>query len=88
MSDWFEAKRPLGIACYKGMPNAQRVGAGGRRKVRNLFSIRKDDRAATAVEYGLILALIFLAIVGAISGVATVTTDMWGNVSNQVAAAH
>jgi pilus assembly protein Flp/PilA len=56
--------------------------------MRNLLSIRKNDRGATAVEYGLILALIFLAVAGAIGGVATVTIDMWGNVSNQVAAAH
>ena len=56
--------------------------------MRNPLSIWKDDRAATAVEYGLILALIFLAVAVAISGVATVTIDMWGNVSNQVAAAH
>jgi pilus assembly protein Flp/PilA len=56
--------------------------------VRNPFTIRKDDRGATAVEYGLILALVFLAVAGAIKGVATVTTDMWGNVSNEVTAAH
>ena len=44
----------------------------------------RDNRGATAVEYGLILALIFLAIVGAISGVANVTIGMWGNVSSEV----
>jgi pilus assembly protein Flp/PilA len=56
--------------------------------VRNPFSIRKDERGATAVEYGLILALIFLAVAGAIQGVASVTIGMWGNVSNEVSAAH
>jgi pilus assembly protein Flp/PilA len=56
--------------------------------VRNPLSIRKDERGATAVEYGLILALIFLAVAGAIQGVASVTIGMWGNVSNEVAAAH
>jgi pilus assembly protein Flp/PilA len=56
--------------------------------VRILSSIRKDERGATAVEYGLILALIFLAVAGAIQGVASVTIGMWSNVSNEVAAAH
>jgi len=56
--------------------------------VRRISSIRKDERGATAIEYGLILALIFLAIAGAVRGVASVTINMWGNVSNEVAAAH
>ena len=34
--------------------------------MRRLFELRKDERGATAVEYGLILALIFLAMVGAV----------------------
>jgi pilus assembly protein Flp/PilA len=56
--------------------------------VRKAFAIAKDERGATAVEYGLILALIFLAVAGAIHGVATTTIGMWGNVSNDVSAAH
>jgi len=52
--------------------------------MRRLFDIRKDERGATAVEYGLILALVFLAIVGSVSLVATTTTTMWNNVSEQV----
>ena len=48
------------------------------------LSLIKDKRAATAVEYGLILSLIFLAMVAAIKGVATETTEMWNNVSNAV----
>jgi pilus assembly protein Flp/PilA len=55
--------------------------------VRNPFAIRNDQRGATAVEYGLILALIFLAVAGAIKGVATVTIGMWENVSNEVKSA-
>jgi pilus assembly protein Flp/PilA len=56
-------------------------------QVRNPFAIRNDQRGATAVEYGLILALIFLAVAGAIKGVATVTIGMWENVSNEVKSA-
>ncbi|PJI90268.1 Flp family type IVb pilin [Sphingomonas koreensis] len=41
-------------------------------------------RAATAVEYGLILALIVLALMGALIGLADVTTSMWTNVSDAV----
>lgn len=46
----------------------------------------KCQRGATAVEYGLILALIVLAIMAAVSNVATKTTGMWNNVSTQVLA--
>ena len=42
-----------------------------------------DKRAATAVEYGLILALIFLAMVFSLQSVASVTTGMWNDVSNK-----
>lgn len=43
-----------------------------------------NERGATAVEYGLILALIFLAVAGAIRGVAVVTIGMWSNVASDV----
>jgi len=45
------------------------------RRFRGIF---KDERGATAVEYGLILAMIFLALV------ADITISMWGNVSAAV----
>lgn len=48
----------------------------------------RDRRGATAVEYGLILALIFLAMVGAVAGLADTTTTMWNNVSTRVQEAH
>lgn len=47
-------------------------------------AVTRDRRGATAVEYGLILALIVLAIIGAVTEVAGVTIDMWNNVSNNV----
>jgi len=43
-----------------------------------------SNTGATAVEYGLILALVALAAMVAISGVADGTIDMWDDVSNQV----
>ncbi len=44
----------------------------------------KCEKGATAVEYGLILALIFLAIVGAVSSVADKTISMWDYVETEV----
>ncbi|GAO77424.1 Flp family type IVb pilin [Sphingopyxis sp. C-1] len=41
----------------------------------------RSTRAATAVEYGLILALVFLAAIVAITDVANSTSAMWGKVS-------
>jgi pilus assembly protein Flp/PilA len=52
--------------------------------VQLLKRLSPDCRAATAVEYGLILALIVLAMIAALIGVADVTTDMWDNVSDKV----
>jgi pilus assembly protein Flp/PilA len=47
-----------------------------------------DRKAATAIEYGLIAALIVIAMISALSTVANVTIGMWGNVNNQVSSAH
>jgi pilus assembly protein Flp/PilA len=44
----------------------------------------KDDRGATAVEYGLILACVFLAMIGGVQAFAGATQSMWNNVSNEV----
>jgi pilus assembly protein Flp/PilA len=52
-----------------------------RNKLRQLLA---DTEGATVVEYGLIISLIILAIVGAVTGVATTTTDMWNNVAEVV----
>lgn len=43
-----------------------------------------DERGATAVEYGLIVSLIVLAMFGALSNVAGVTTNLWGTIANEV----
>jgi len=51
---------------------------------RRFRSLIEDCRAATAVEYGLILALVVLAMVASLIAVADVTVAMWDNVSEQV----
>jgi pilus assembly protein Flp/PilA len=43
-----------------------------------------DRRGATAIEYGLIIALVVLAMMGALRGTASVTVGMWNNISNTV----
>ena len=45
-----------------------------------------DKRGATAVEYGMIIALIVVAMVTALNGVANATTNKWNFVSNTVLA--
>jgi pilus assembly protein Flp/PilA len=42
------------------------------------------NRGATAVEYGFILALIVLVLIGALTELAGGTTGMWNNVSTKV----
>ncbi|MCA0209957.1 MAG: Flp family type IVb pilin [Proteobacteria bacterium] len=49
--------------------------------MRSFYRLMRSTRAATAVEYGLILALIFLAAVTAMTNVANSTGNMWNKVS-------
>ncbi|MBB4153097.1 pilus assembly protein Flp/PilA [Sphingomonas jinjuensis] len=49
-----------------------------------LRRLARDDRAATAVEYGLILALIVLSMFAALHEMAGTTVGMWNNVSTKV----
>ncbi|MCA1198879.1 Flp family type IVb pilin [Sphingomonas sp. R647] len=49
-----------------------------------LTRLSRCTRGATAVEYGFILALIVLVMIGALTELAGSTTGMWNNVSNKV----
>ncbi|WP_370188748.1 Flp family type IVb pilin [Qipengyuania sp.] len=51
-----------------------------------LRNLGRDTRGATAVEYGLILALVFLAMVGGIQAFGTSATTMWSNIETSVVA--
>ena len=53
--------------------------------MRRIGSIFKDERGATAIEYGLIMALVFLAMVGAVAQFGQTTINMWDYVANEVA---
>ncbi|OYU02930.1 MAG: Flp family type IVb pilin [Sphingomonadaceae bacterium PASS1] len=46
--------------------------------------IRKCDQGATAVEYGLIVSLIVIAIIASLGNVANGTQVMWNSVSEKV----
>ena len=50
-------------------------------KLADLFA---DHRAATAVEYGLILALIVLALMTGLQAMSSSTSTLWGNISTKV----
>jgi len=52
--------------------------------MRNLLRMARDTKAATAVEYGLIVALIFLAILVGVVALANTTIGMWNNVNTEV----
>lgn len=53
--------------------------------MRSLFcKLRQSEDGATAVEYGLIIAMVVLAMIGALSNVASKTNQMWSNVSDEV----
>ncbi len=49
--------------------------------------LTRDESGATAIEYGLIVALIFLAIIGGLSSFATNENAMYTHISNTIATA-
>jgi pilus assembly protein Flp/PilA len=44
----------------------------------------RDERGATAIEYGLIVSLIVIAMIGALNSVADENTGLWAIVKNKV----
>lgn len=54
---------------------------------RSRLDVLRDRRGATAVEYGLILGLIVLAMIASFQALANQTVGMWGNVNTKVATA-
>lgn len=49
-----------------------------------LRALKIDRKGATAVEYGLIVSLIVVAIIASVNGVADGTIDMWEHVETVV----
>jgi pilus assembly protein Flp/PilA len=48
-----------------------------------LTRLLRNEQGATAVEYGLILSMVVLAMLAALTGVANETKKMWGDVSTK-----
>lgn len=48
--------------------------------------LRADRRGATAIEYGLLAALIVIAMMGGLSALGGGTGGLWGKVNNAVQA--
>ena len=70
------------MAAHKALSQAVFDGTN-RMPMRNLIKrIASDISGATAVEYGLILALIFLAMLAAIQNFGNSTISMWNKVSD------
>jgi pilus assembly protein Flp/PilA len=44
----------------------------------------EDQSGATAIEYGLIVALIAIAIIGSVAAMAGETIELWGNTERSV----
>lgn len=68
---------------FGGGVNGPRTGFGIT-MLQTFVKIVKSKAAATAIEYGLIAALIAVAAMVAIRGVASETTDMWNRVGSEV----
>ena len=52
-----------------------------------LRMLRRDGRGATAIEYGLIAALIVIAMMGGLRTLGGGANGMWGKVGNEVSGA-
>ena len=50
-----------------------------------LRRLRSDKRGATAIEYGLIVALIAVAAIGGMQALGGGSNGMWGRLDNKIA---
>ncbi len=55
--------------------------------MKRLFTLVRDEDAATAVEYAVMLALILLAVISAIGVVGQQSGGMWGSIDADLQAA-
>jgi pilus assembly protein Flp/PilA len=53
--------------------------------IRMLRRLRSDKRGATAIEYGLIAALIAVAAIGGMKSLGGGSNGMWGRLDNKIA---
>jgi pilus assembly protein Flp/PilA len=55
--------------------------------IQTLRRLATNRRGGTAIEYGLIVSLVVIAMITALKGVASTTSGMWADVSSAVIAA-
>jgi len=60
---------------------------GKMRKVKNTFAqFLKNESGATAIEYGLLAAILAVGIIVGATGIGSVITNMWNGISTDVGA--
>jgi pilus assembly protein Flp/PilA len=59
------------------------VGSGNT-MLKKMKALLRDQRGGTAIEYGLIISLVVITMVGAFVQLANTTTSMWGNVNSKM----
>ncbi len=52
-----------------------------------MFSrLARDESGATAIEYGMLVAILAVGLIVGITGIAVIVTDMWDGVGSSVSA--
>ena len=66
------------------MSIAATIAHQGTNAKRVFFDFCDDENGATAIEYGLIVALIFLAIIGAVKSFGSTTNEMYNEIETEI----
>lgn len=53
--------------------------------IRTIPRVMRERRGATAIEYGLVAALVVIALIASATALGTSTTSLWSNVNTKVA---
>jgi pilus assembly protein Flp/PilA len=53
----------------------------------HFLKLSRDEDAATAVEYAVMLALVLVVIISAINAVGNTSSNLWASDTNQISAA-
>ena len=61
--------------------NAPRLRSWGKQGIK---AILRNDEAATAVEYAVMLAMVLMAVIGAVGLVGDQTGGMWGGIDSDL----